>query len=64
MYTQYNKYTVYFYSKHCLEGAEINPMWSPISDQCYYYAKYNTNTPKSINYYSMYFFNFIMFFIK
>ena len=36
-------------------GTEINPVMFLISDQCFFYAKYNQNASKSINYYSMLF---------
>ena len=44
MYIQilkYNKYIVHFFSKTF--GAENNPVRSSISDQCYFYAKYDKN---------------------
>ena len=42
MYIQYNKSIVHFFSK-TLGGGENNPVGSSITDQCYFYAKYNKN---------------------
>ena len=35
--------TVHFFSKPWGGGAESNPMRSLVSDQCYFYAKYDKN---------------------
>ena len=46
MYIQkYNKYIVllFIFSKTLGVGAENNPVRSAISDQCYFYAKYDKN---------------------
>ena len=44
MYIQCNKYIVHFLSK-TLGGGENNPVRSSISDQCYFYAKYDKDVP-------------------
>ena len=41
MYRQYNKHIVHIFLK--LWEGENNPVRSTISDQCYFYAKYNKN---------------------
>ena len=40
--------TVYFFSKPWGGGAENNPVRSSVSDQCYFYAKYDKNASTSI----------------
>ena len=40
-------YTVHFFSKPWGEGAENNPVRSSVSDQCYFYAKYDKNASTS-----------------
>ena len=40
--------TVHFFFKPWGEGAENNPMRSLVSDQCYFYAKYDKNASTSI----------------
>ena len=40
--------TVHFFSKPWGGGAENNPMRSLVSDQCYFYAKYDKNASTSI----------------
>ena len=42
MYIKYNKYIVHLFSK-TLRGAENIPVESSISDQCFFYAKYDKN---------------------
>ena len=39
--------TVHFFSK-AWGGAENNPVRSSVSDQCYFYAKYDKNASTSI----------------
>ena len=39
--------TVHFFSKHW-GGGENNPVRSSVSDQCYFYAKYDKNASTSI----------------
>ena len=43
MYIQYNKHIVHFFSKTLGVAAENNPVRSSISDQSYFYAKYDKN---------------------
>ena len=40
--------TVHFFSKPWGAGGENNPVRSSVSDQCYFYAKYNKNASTSI----------------
>ena len=40
--------TVHFFSKPWGGGAENNPVRSSVSDQCYFYAKYDKNASTSI----------------
>ena len=40
--------TVHFFSKPWGGGAENNPVRSSVSDQCYFYAKYDKNVSTSI----------------
>ena len=41
-------HTVNFFSKPWGGGAENNPVRSSVSDQCYFYAKYDKNASTSI----------------
>ena len=43
MYRTYNKYSVHLFSKTLGLGAENNHVRSSISDQWYFYAKYDKN---------------------
>ena len=40
--------TVHFFSKPWGGGAENNPVRSSVSDQCYFYAKYDKNASTRI----------------
>ena len=40
--------TVHFFSKPWGGGGENNPVRSSVSDQCYFYAKYDKNASTSI----------------
>ena len=40
--------TVHFFTKPWGGGGENNPMRSLVSDQCYFYAKYDKNASTSI----------------
>ena len=40
--------TVHFFSKPWGGGVENNPVRSSVSDQCYFYAKYDKNASTSI----------------
>ena len=41
--------TVHFFSKPWGGGAENNPVRSSVSDQCYFYVKYDKNASTSIS---------------